>query len=327
MTEENPADQAEEPETDEEESPESGLQNGDFVKLAYTARTVEGGELVDTTDREVAEDEEIETEGRDFSPRTIVIGEGHLFPSVEDDIRGKEVGDGGSVVVPAAEAFGEYQEEQVRTVAADKIPEDDRYPGAHVDVDGEHGHVETIVGGRARVDFNHPLAGEDIEYDYEIVDTVEDRVERAQGLLAMYFDVDLDMDIETDEVETEVTVEPDEEDGEPETETEIEEKETLYIESDPQLQFNQQWMMSKQQILADVMEKIDVDRVIVQEIIEGGGMPGMGGMGGGLGDIDAALEDADIDADEIIDELDAGEGEENLEDLEEEVDEVIDDEE
>ncbi|MGM0399616.1 MAG: FKBP-type peptidyl-prolyl cis-trans isomerase [Halobacteriota archaeon] len=322
MTDENTAD---EPEETDEASTDEGLQSGDFVKLAYTARTTEGGDLVDTTDLETAEDEGIETEGRDFSPRTIVLGEGHLFAAVEDDIEGKDVGDEGSVVVPANQAFGEYQEEQVRTVKADKIPEDDRYPGAHVDVDGEHGHVETIIGGRARVDFNHPLAGQDIEYDYEIVDTVEDRVEQASGLLKMYFDVDLDMSIETDEVETEVTVEPDDdEDAEPETTTEIEEQETLYIESNPQLQFNQQWMMSKQQILGDVMEKIGVDRVIVQEIIDGSGMPGMGmgGMGGGLGDIDAALEDADIDADEIIDELD--EGDEDLEDVDAE--ELLDEE-
>jgi FKBP-type peptidyl-prolyl cis-trans isomerase SlyD len=324
MTDDTAADEADEPEQTDEESADAGLQSGDFVKLAYTAYTVEGGELVDTTDLETAEEEGIETEGRDFSPRTLVLGEGHLFQSVEDDIVGKEVGDEGSVVVPTTEAFGEYQEDQVRTVSADKIPEDDRYPGAHVDVDGEHGHVETIIGGRARVDFNHPLAGQDIEYDYEIVDTVEDRVEQAQGLLQMYFDVELDMHIETDEVETEVTVEPDEddEDAEPETETEIEEQETLYIESDPQLQFNQQWMMSKQQILVDVMEKVGVDRVIVQEIIDGIEMPGMGGMGmggGGLGDIDAALEDADIDADEIIDELD-----EDAEDLD--ADELLDEE-
>jgi len=286
---------------------------------------------VDTTDLEVAEDEGIETQNRDFSPRTIVLGEGHLFPAVEEDIFGEEVGASGSVVVPATEAFGEYQEDQVRTVTVDKIPEDDRYPGAHVDVDGEHGHVETIIGGRARVDFNHPLAGEDIEYDYEVVGTVDDPVEQAKGLLQMYFDVELDMHIQTDEVETEVTVEPDEDDedgetpeesqeggeaadAEPETETEIDEQETLYIESNPQLQFNQQWLMSKQQILGDVMTKIDVDRVIVQEIIEGGGMPGMGGLGG-LGDIDAALEDADIDADEIMDELDVDD--ETVEDDEE----------
>ncbi|MFB6114131.1 MAG: peptidylprolyl isomerase [Halodesulfurarchaeum sp.] len=326
---------------------ESGVERGDFVRLEYTARTVEAGDLVDTTDRDVAEEENVETEGRDFSPRIVVLGEGHLFEPVEADIVGKSVGDGGSVVVPAVEAFGEYDEEEVRTVSAEKIPEDDRRPGAHVDIDGEHGHVETIIGGRARVDFNHPLAGEDIEYDYEIVETVTDRVEQANGLLQMYFDVDLDMHIETDEVEEEVEVEPevdeaveeeeeaeevgesgeeeepdeDEEPGEekesgeegepgeeeetgPGTEIQVVEKETLYIESSPQLQFNQQWMMSKQQILRDVMEKIDVDRVIVQEIIEGaGGIPGMPGAGGGLGDVEAALEDADVDADEILDDI------------------------
>jgi len=284
-----------------------GLQDGDFIELAYTARTVESGDLVDTTDEEIAEEEGVDTEEQEFAPRTIVLGEGHLFEAVEADILGSEVGDEGSVTVPAVDAFGEYNEEEVRTVSADKIPEDDRYPGAHVDVDGQHGHVETIIGGRARVDFNHPLAGEDVEYEYEILDTIDDRVEQAQGLLATYFDVELDMEIETDEVEEEVEVETEDEDAEPETELQTVEKETLYIESDPQLQFNQQWMMSKQQILGDVIEKIDVDRVIVQEIIDGmPAMPGMGGMGG-LGDIEAQLDDADVDADEIMEELDVDE--------------------
>ncbi|MGM0370873.1 MAG: FKBP-type peptidyl-prolyl cis-trans isomerase [Halobacteriota archaeon] len=289
-----------------ETAEESGLQNGDFVKVAYTARTVEGGDLVDTTDEEIAEEEGVDTEGQEFAPRTIVLGDGHLFPAVESDIVGQEVGDSGSVVVPAAEAFGEYNEDEVRTVSAEKIPEDDRYPGAHVDVDGQHGHVETIIGGRARVDFNHPLAGQDVEYEYEILDTVEDQVEQATGLLQTFFDVELDMHLATDEVEEEVEVEDD--DGETETELQTVEKETLYIESNPQLQFNQQWMMSKQQILGDVIEKLDIDRVIVQEIIDGApAMPGMGGMGGGLGDIEASLEDADVDADEIMDELDVDE--------------------
>ncbi|AOW79798.1 peptidylprolyl isomerase [Halodesulfurarchaeum formicicum] len=292
-----------------ETAEESGLQNGDFVKVAYTARTVEGGDLVDTTDKEVAEAEGVDTEDQEFAPRTIVLGDGHLFPAVESDIVGREVGDSGSVVVPAAEAFGEYNEDEVRTVSAEKIPEDDRYPGAHVDIDGQHGHVETIIGGRARVDFNHPLAGQDVEYEYEILDTVEDPVEQASGLLQTFFDVELDMHLATDELEEEVEVE--DEEGETETEVQTVEKETLYIESNPQLQFNQQWMMSKQQILGDVIEKLDIDRVIVQEIIDGApAMPGMGGMGGGLGDIEASLEDADVDADEIMDELDVDELEE-----------------
>ena len=307
------SDETEAETADESETEQGGLQEGDFVKLSYTAYTVDSGELVDTTDEEVAEEEGVDTEEQEFSPRTIVIGEGHIFEDVEDDLIGKEVSDTGEVVVE--QAFGEYDEDEVRTVSANKLPEDERYPGAHVDIDGEHGHVEAVIGGRARVDFNHPLAGEDVEYEYEILDQVEDTVEKARGLLQMYFDAELDMHLETDEVEEEVTEENDE--GETETTTETVEKETLYIEQSPQLQFNQQWMMGKDQILNQIIDMLDIDRVIVQEIIDGqpAGMPGMmggmGGMGGGegLGDVEEALEDADVDADEIVEELDVDEDE------------------
>jgi FKBP-type peptidyl-prolyl cis-trans isomerase SlyD len=312
---EDVAEEAEETQGETEET-EGGLQRGDFIRLDYTARTVEDGDIVDTTDPEVAEEEGLDEEEREFEPRTIVLGEGHIFESVEDDLVGKEVGDSGSVTVPAPEAFGEYNPDEVRTVSADKIPEDERYPGAHVNVDGDHGHVETIIGGRARVDFNHPLAGEDIEYDYEVAGEVDDRVEQAQGLISMYIDADLDMWIQTDEVEEETVVEPDEddEDAEPETETETVEKETLYIESTPQLAMNQQWMFQKQQIAQNVMDQLGLDRVIVQETIEGGGMGPMGGMMGGMGaggaDLEEALEDADVDEDEIVEELEEAEGDE-----------------
>ncbi|WP_226023461.1 FKBP-type peptidyl-prolyl cis-trans isomerase [Halomicrobium salinisoli] len=296
-----------------EEETEDGLQQGDFVEIDYTARTVDEGDLVDTTDAEVAEEEGV-GEDQEFGPRTIVLGQGHLFEAVEEDIYGGEPGDTGEVVVAAAEAFGEYDESEVRTVSKDKIPEDDRYPGAHVDVDGEHGHLETIIGGRARVDFNHPLAGEDIEYEYEILSEVDDREEQAQGLISMMLDMELDVWFETETVEEEQMVEPDEddEDAEPEFETVETEKETLYIEATPQLTMNQQWMMGKQQIAQQLTQLLDIDRIIVQEELGGGGMgmPGMmGGMGGGAGgaDIEEALEDADVDAEEIVDEIEGAE--------------------
>lgn len=299
----------------------TGLQEGDFVTLSYTARTVEGSDLVDTTSQEVAEEEGV-AEDQEFEPRTIVLGENHIFEPVEQDIIGKEIGDEGSVVVPASDAFGEFDDEQVRTVSANKIPEDDRYPGTHVDIDGEHGHVETIIGGRARVDFNHALAGEDIEYEYEIRDTVEDRQAKAESLLETVLGMDLNVWFETDvEEEEEVVEDPEEHLEDPEeiddeegpvTETVDVEKETLYIESTPQLTMNQQWLMQKQQLAQQFVELLEVDRVIVQEILgEGpgmmGGLGGMGGMGD-VEDIEDALEDAgadvDVDADELAEELD-----------------------
>ncbi|ELY74561.1 FKBP-type peptidylprolyl isomerase [Natrinema pallidum DSM 3751] len=292
-----------------------GLQEGDFVELEYTAYTTEDEQLVDTTDPEVAEEEGVDEQGQEFKPRTIVVGEGHIFEAVENDIVGSEPGDSGTVIVPAEDAFGEYDPDDVQTVSAEKIDEDDRYPGANVQIDGQQGYISTIIGGRARVDFNHPLAGDDVEYEYTIADEVDDREQQAAGLFEMYLGMEPELWIETDEVEEEVPVEPDDdedEDAEPEFETETVEKETLYLEATPQMTMNQQWMMGKQQIGQDIIEKVGVDRVIVQEVIDGMGGMGMGGMMGGMGgmgggDIEEALEDADVDADEIVDELEGAE--------------------
>ncbi len=250
---------AEDDESAEEDEP-SGIQPGDVIRLAYTAFASESGMLVDTTDPEVAEEEGVDDENQTFEPRVVVIGEGHLFDTVEEAIIGLDPGESGSVVVPAAEAFGEEDPDQVQTVSADKIPEDDRYPGAHVDIDGRHGFVERIIGGRARVDFNHPLAGEDIEYDFEIIEMIDDRLELAQGLLTTYLDMELDLWFQTDEI----TAEGDDEDDEPSTE----EVESLYIEATPALTMNQQWMFQKQQIAGQLIEQLDIDRVVVQEILE-----------------------------------------------------------
>jgi len=318
-------------EAGDEADGDEGFDEGDFVEIDYTARTVEGDDLVDTTDQEVADEEGV-GEDQEFGHRTIVLGQGHLFEPVEDALYGTAVGDTGSVVVEAAEGFGEYDQEEVRTVSTDTIPEDDRYPGAHVEVDGQHGHVETIIGGRARVDFNHPLAGEDIEYEFEVVGEVEDREERAQGLIEMLFDVDLDVWFETEIEEEERVVDADDEEAdqeaategeptegaeadeeddeasEPETEVVEVEKEALYIEAVPELTMNQQWMMGKQQIAQQVIDMLDVDRVVVQETLEGMGGMGMPGMmggagGGGGGDVEEALEDADVDIDDLAEEI------------------------
>ena len=323
MSDEQQADAAEsqaDADAEDVEEDVSGIQDGDFVRLAYTLRTADDDTVVDTTDEETAEAADIDTDEYDFEPRVIVVGAGHVFESVDEALVGSEVGDSGTVEIAAEEAFGEYDDEQVRTVSANKIDEDERYPGAQVQIDGDQGRIVTIVAGRARVDFNHPLAGEDLEYEYEVLELVDDREEQAASMLEMYLQQAPEVWIQTDTVEEEQLVEEEsdaddegeDEEDEPEFETVEVEKETLYIEATPQMTMNQQWMFSKQQIAQDVMDRLDLDRVIVQETIDGMGgmMGGMGGMMGGAGgmgaeDIEEAIEDVDVDADELAEELDA----------------------
>lgn len=293
---------------------EPGIQEGDYVLLEYTATTVPEDEdeerLVDTTSEERAAEEGIDTEEQEFGPRTVEVGGGQLFDEVEDGLVGKEVGDTGEVVVPAENAFGEHDLDDVETVSAKKIDEDDRYPGAQVNLDGRQGYVETIIGGRARVDFNHPLAGEDVQYDFEIVDVVEDEEEQAASVIEMYAGADVDVEIGT-VTETETRIEEDDEGNEEEIQEEVE-KRVLYIEATPEMSMNQQWLFSKQQVADELMHDFDLDRVVVRETFDHddvhGGM-GMPGMMGGMGAED--IEDLDEeDIEELAEEVEGAEIEE-----------------
>ena len=56
-----------------------------------------------------------------------------------------------------------------------------------------------MSAGRARIDYNHPLAGVTLRYKYNIVKVVEDRKERVETLLKMNtgredFEVEFDGD-------------------------------------------------------------------------------------------------------------------------------------
>ena len=91
--------------------------DGDIVEIEFTARTKQGGVLIDTTKEKVAEEKEVDTEGQKWGPRKIVIGENHTFKAVENSIRDREVGDGETIHIPAVDAFGEYDSELVKTVS------------------------------------------------------------------------------------------------------------------------------------------------------------------------------------------------------------------
>ncbi|MDR9411995.1 MAG: peptidylprolyl isomerase [Haloquadratum sp.] len=254
-------DDAQETESAASSPEEASIAADDFIRLAYTMRTSEDGRVVDTTDVEVAEEAEIDVEEFDIEPRVIIVDGGYVFEAVEQELIGAAPGATGELTIAAEDAFGAYDEGQVRTVSASKVDDDDRYPGAQVQIDGQQGRIITIIGGRARIDFNHPLAGEDLEYTYEVLERVDDPVEQAESMLSLYLQSVPEMWIATDTV-TEAGGEDEDE------ETEVE-KESLYIEATPQMTLNQQWLFSKHQIADDIISRIGVDRIVVQEVIEG----------------------------------------------------------
>ncbi len=170
------------------------IKEGDFVKLSFTAR-LETGEVIDTTDEELAKKEGIYSKGGTYGDITVILGAGHIVKGLEEDIIGKDPGFSGSVEVPPEKAFGERDPELVEAISITKFRERPEI-GQSVRVGNRTGIIEKVIGRRAIVDFNHPLAGKKIKYDYEIKDIIESKDEKAKAILLLITGVEGDAEVD-----------------------------------------------------------------------------------------------------------------------------------
>lgn len=154
-------------------------QKGDRVRIHFTG-TLEDGSIFETTRDEAAccdtddccdDDDCCET-----GPMELVIGNEDFFPAVEAALIGMAPGESATVRIPAAEAFGDYDAEAVFTVERRLLP-DDLVPEVGMELtltgdDDEEVEVTVIEVGESAVTFdaNHPLAGEDLTYEVELVE-------------------------------------------------------------------------------------------------------------------------------------------------------------
>jgi len=95
-----------------------------------------------------------------------------IFPTVEEALHGKSVGDKVSVKMEPDDAFGEYDHDLVRVESRDLFPKDIevgmQLEGGAEDDDDEDYMLYTIVeitDKEVTVDGNHPLAGKTLNFN------------------------------------------------------------------------------------------------------------------------------------------------------------------
>ena len=147
---------------------------GDTVTIAYTGRTTDGT-VFDTTQEAVAEESGLAAAqpDRTFEPLTVEIGAGRVIDGLEDALVGLEDGATETITIPPEEAYGEWAEGQVQAFETAMLRETlgevpavgDRLQAQ----DGSQGAVVAVDEETVEVDFNHPLAGEALEFELEIV--------------------------------------------------------------------------------------------------------------------------------------------------------------
>ena len=133
------------------------------VLIHYTLKN-DSGEVIDSSS------------GGD--PLAYIHGQGNIVPGLEKALEGKQVGDTLSVKVGPAEGYGERDDKLVQQVPRRQFGSANVQPGMqfHAQTSGGHTRVVTvtrIVGDMVMVDGNHPLAGENLNFDVEVTEVRE----------------------------------------------------------------------------------------------------------------------------------------------------------
>ena len=135
------------------------VQNGVVVSMEYTLHV--DGELLDTSDGQ--------------GPLQFLTGYGNIIPGLENEMIGMKIGDSKEVVVQPADGYGEFDDQ-----AFMKVPRSDFPKEMLLEVDAEinmrddedharYAHIESIEGDMVTLNFNHPLAGDELHFHVKVV--------------------------------------------------------------------------------------------------------------------------------------------------------------
>ena len=156
---------------------------GDKVVINYTG-TLEDGSVFDTTIKAAGGCEDDSSDcgcdddgcGCESGPMELTIGAEDFFSQIEDALIGMAPGEKKTVTIPAADAFGEYDEEEVFSISREQLT-GDIVPevGMELELTGDDDEpvevtVVEVTDDTLTVDANHPLAGEDITYEIELLE-------------------------------------------------------------------------------------------------------------------------------------------------------------
>jgi FKBP-type peptidyl-prolyl cis-trans isomerase 2 len=176
---------------------EEGIINeGDFILVEITGKAVETGEIFDTTDEELAKEEDIFEENRSYGPRLVIVGEGFVLKGLDERLSGLKLEELAEVEIPPEDAFGERSPENVRILPFRILRSKGVNPvvGQQVELDGRNAVVRSIGAGRVQLDYNHPLAGRNLEYEIKAIKKYESDLEKIRALVGRRFlGIDLDL--------------------------------------------------------------------------------------------------------------------------------------
>lgn len=134
---------------------------GNTVKVHYTGK-LNDGTIFDSS--------------KEVDPIQFTIGSGEIIPGFEDAVIGMSKGENKTVTIPSKDAYGPKREDLIAQVQRSELPPDINLSiGQRLQIgDQQSGTMVVMVVDaneeNVTLDANHPLAGQDLTFDIEIVE-------------------------------------------------------------------------------------------------------------------------------------------------------------
>lgn len=158
------------------------MENGEMVLIDYVGKA--DGEIFDLSDEEKAEEFNVKQKGAEYKPIPVLIGENYIIEGLEEELKDMDVGEEKEVEIPAEKAYGKREADKMETFPEKEFKKQDVNVnvGEQVKIGRKTGRVVSKGSGRVRIDFNHPLAGKDLEYWVKVKEKVEDTEKKARQI-------------------------------------------------------------------------------------------------------------------------------------------------
>ena len=148
--------------------------------------------------------EEAEKMGLDADVRPIIISVGNqmLLKGFDEALEGKEIGKKYTVNLSPEKAFGKRNPSMIKIIPikAFREKEINPVPGMTLHLDQYIVKILSVSGGRVIVDFNNPLAGKEISYEFTAGKKIEDDKEKINALQDFFFRKRFDFEIKDKKV-------------------------------------------------------------------------------------------------------------------------------
>jgi peptidylprolyl isomerase len=137
---------------------------GDLIRVDYTGK-LEDGSIFMTTLMD--------------NPIQFTLGEQRVIPGFEKAIIGMEVGEWKSIKIPQEEAYGPYIENYTMVEERSQMPQDfeptvgEKFSIREKNGQVRHATILSFTDTQITFDMNHPLAGQDLAFDVNLVEILE----------------------------------------------------------------------------------------------------------------------------------------------------------